>query len=211
MLILLIYRRHKPESQQSVTMKILSSASVTMISLGVSSLGSSLAFVPHSVKAAGRGNANVQRHLFNLFGTASTGKYPIYTEEAVMSQKAHGTSEKPVQKDLRWKCDFDTADRICNFNRHYAEHGGYWQTTDFIKTMSEEEQPIKFYDSVTGAHLFTAPVGRSMEDFLKESQSHGWPSFRDQECIWEDVRCLKNGECVSVRRRLSFETFDPFR
>ncbi len=38
-----------------------------------------------------------------------------------MSPKAHGTSEKPVMKDLKWGCDYDTADRICNFNRHYAE------------------------------------------------------------------------------------------
>jgi hypothetical protein len=38
-----------------------------------------------------------------------------------MSPKAHGTSSTPVQKDLRWGCDYDTADRICNFNRHYAE------------------------------------------------------------------------------------------
>ena len=31
-----------------------------------------------------------------------------------------------------------------------------------------------------------------------ESQNHGWPSFRDSEVIWENVRCLKNGETVSV-------------
>jgi hypothetical protein len=28
-------------------------------------------------------------------------------EEDVMSQKQHGTSEKPVQKNLRWNCDYD--------------------------------------------------------------------------------------------------------
>jgi len=81
--------------------------------------------------------------LGKLFGTAAqSSQYPIYAEEAVMSQKAHGTSENPVQKELKWKCDFDTADRstyrmrtdschcfisqfafhaVCNFNRHYAE------------------------------------------------------------------------------------------
>ena len=26
-----------------------------------------------------------------------------------------------------------TADRICNFNRHYAEFAGYWTTTNFLK------------------------------------------------------------------------------
>ncbi len=41
--------------------------------------------------------------------------------------------------------------------------------------------PIAFYDSNTGKHLYTAPVGRTMEDFLVESAAHGWPSFRDAE------------------------------
>jgi len=84
--------------------------------------------------------------------------------------------------------------------RHYAEFSGYWQTTDFIKSIKEgkEETPIQFYDSVTGKLLFTAPVGRTMDEFLLESQKHGWPSFRDEEVNWEYVRCLKNGECVST-------------
>lgn len=136
---------------------------------------------------------NVQRNF-----AAFAGKLPIVAEEGVMSQKKHGTSEKPVQKKLRWNCDFDTADRICNFNRHYAEYAGYWQTTDFLKTLDQMEQPIKFYDSVTGKLLFTAPIGRSMEDFVKESLSHGWPSFRDEEVNWDYVRCLQDGECVST-------------
>jgi hypothetical protein len=37
--------------------------------------------------------------------------------EDIMTQKEHGTSHTPVQENLRWKCDGDTADRICNFNR----------------------------------------------------------------------------------------------
>lgn len=45
---------------------------------------------------------------------------PVVGDEAIMSPKKHGTSETPVQKDLRWGCDVDTANRICNFNRHYA-------------------------------------------------------------------------------------------
>mmetsp|Transcript_30160 Transcript_30160/g.46240 ORF Transcript_30160/g.46240 Transcript_30160/m.46240 type:complete len:201 (+) Transcript_30160:104-706(+) len=125
-------------------------------------------------------------------------KLPIMAEESAMSQKAHGTSEKPVQKNLRWSCDYDTADRICNFNRHYAEHAGYWQGTKFLAELSEMESPIKFYDSVTGVLLFTAPVGRTMEEFLVESQGHGWPSFRDEEVNWDYVRCLKDGECIST-------------
>ena len=47
-------------------------------------------------------------------------KYPVVGEETIMSAKKHGTSDVPVQENLRWGCDRDTADRICNFNRHYA-------------------------------------------------------------------------------------------
>lgn len=28
--------------------------------------------------------------------------------------------------------------------------------------------------------------------------SHGWPSFRDEEVVWDNVRCLSDGEAVSV-------------
>lgn len=128
---------------------------------------------------------------------AETKSYPVYCDESVMDQKAHGTSPAPVQKNLRWNCDYDTADRICNFNRHYAEFAGYWQTTTYLDEVSKTE-PAKYYDAVTGNHLFTAPVGRTMEEYLVESAGHGWPSFRDEEVNWEYVRCLKNGECVSV-------------
>lgn len=39
----------------------------------------------------------------------------VYGEEALMSQKQHGTTAAPVQKNLRWGVDRDTADRC----RHY--------------------------------------------------------------------------------------------
>jgi len=80
---------------------------------------------------------------------ALTSKAPRYGppvvigEESLMSQKAHGTSEVPVQKDLRWNCGADLADRICNFNRHYAENAGYWErSTTFLKEEEEQQQPI---------------------------------------------------------------------
>ena len=57
---------------------------------------------------------------------------------------------------------------------------------------------VTYYDSVTGKPLFIAPRGRSLQQFLDESRAHGWPSFRDQEVVWDNVRCLSNGEAVSV-------------
>lgn len=65
------------------------------------------------------------------------------------------------------------------------------------KAKKNKEQ-LTFYDSNTGNPLFTAPVGRSWDVWLKESKAHGWPSFRDAEVNWDNVRCLKNGESVSV-------------
>jgi hypothetical protein len=64
------------------------------------------------------------------------GNYPIYIEDSVMSPKAHGTCALPVMSNLRWGCDHSTADRICCFNRHYAEHSGYWKTTKFLKEVT---------------------------------------------------------------------------
>jgi hypothetical protein len=41
-------------------------------------------------------------------------------DESIMKEKEHGTSHVPVQDNLRWGCESKLADRICNFNRHYA-------------------------------------------------------------------------------------------
>ena len=47
--------------------------------------------------------------------------------------------------------------------------------------------------------MFVAPINRSVDEFIEESKYHGWPSFRDQEVVWENVRVLKSsGETVSV-------------
>ena len=134
---------------------------------------------------------------------SSSKTYPppaVMGSESIMSPKAHGTSSVPVQENLRWKCDRDTADRICNFNRHYAEHSGYFESvTEFLteaKNLPATDE-ITFYDSNTGKPLFYAPRGRTMDQFLKESRNHGWPSFRDQEVNWDVVRVLPNGETVS--------------
>ena len=119
-------------------------------------------------------------------------------KEDIMAQKAHGTSPSPVQDKLRWDCDRGTADRICSFNRHYAEYAGYWKKTSFLKEVSRDSETV-YYDSVTGKPLFVAPRGRTMEAFLKESESHGWPSFRNEEVVWDNVRILKtSGEAVSL-------------
>ena len=103
-------------------------------------------------------------------------------------------------RDLRFGCDQKTADRISCFNRHYAEHSGYafQLPRTWYETATALGTEITYYDSVTGKPLFIAPRGRSVQAFMKESKSHGWPSFRDEEVVWENVRCLSNRESVSI-------------
>jgi len=125
-----------------------------------------------------------------------------------MSQKAHGTCTGMPPKNLRWGCAIETADNICCFNRHYAEYSTYWTTTSFLRDpfggapsdvkVPTEDNPVVFYDTITNKPLYVAPQGRSWESFVKESNSHGWPSFRDAEVVAENVRVLSNGELVSV-------------
>lgn len=38
-------------------------------------------------------------------------------KEEIMSIKGHGTSETPVQPNLRWGCTWSNSDRLANFNR----------------------------------------------------------------------------------------------
>jgi len=49
----------------------------------------------------------------------------VMGEDSIMSPKSHGTSEVPVQEDLRWDCDVKVADNICNFNRYVR---GVWMS-----------------------------------------------------------------------------------
>lgn len=139
----------------------------------------------------------------NSSSSSSTKKYPIIGSNKIMNRKAHGTSETPVQQNLRWNVDRKTADRICNFNRHFAEHSGYYLTKcpEFLAACQQAQKTkttITFHDSNTGKPLFEAPKNRTVQEFLAESKQHGWPSFRDAEVNWNEVRCLRGGEAVSL-------------
>jgi len=124
-------------------------------------------------------------------------KLPLMGDESMMAPKAHGSSAAEVQDPLRYGADRKVADQICSFNRHYAEHGGYFEGTAWLRAVKDAGEVI-YYDSVTGKPLFIAPRGRSFAEFAQESAAHGWPSFRDEEVVWENVRCLPDGECISV-------------
>jgi hypothetical protein len=132
-------------------------------------------------------------------------------ENVLMQPKEYGTSNVPIQTNLRWSCDANIANRICNYNRRYAEYFGYWERESTfvldenlnISSSNEELSStiINFYDSNTGVPLFTIPgmlKQRTVYDFVQESHRHGWPSFRTDEVHWDYVRVLPNGETVSI-------------
>lgn len=84
--------------------------------------------------------------------------------------------------------DYAVADRICCHNHRYAERRGYFAEpqVDLFSRLDSEVETV-FYDSVCGIPLFVAPRGRSFDDFYEESLHHGWPSFRPEEIISENV------------------------
>eukprot|EP00981_Chlorochromonas_danica_P014778 scaffold8804_cov161-Ochromonas_danica.AAC.3 len=130
--------------------------------------------------------------------TGDSCPYPIHASDDLMETKDHGTSSLPVQDKLRWNVDRTLADRISNFNRHYAEYAGYFKKETSFFDEVDPTKPNEFYDSVTGKLLFTAPLGRSFDEWKQESLKHGWPSFRDNEVNWENVRAVNKNEMVSV-------------
>ncbi len=133
---------------------------------------------------------------------SNSGSKAVTGDESLMRPKAHGTCEAPVMDNLRWQVDREDADRICCFNRHYAEPSGYFEGMQaFLDEMAEagaQGKEVTFYDSVSGRPLFIAPRGRTVAAFLSESRAHGWPSFRDDEVVWDSVRVLEDGEAVST-------------
>lgn len=134
----------------------------------------------------------------------------IKGDESIMVEKAHGTCSRAPMQPLRWGVDLDLADKICCFNREKAENSGYW--LDFLTALQSDiaataddpslrlhmKEKLTFYDSVTGKSLFIAPRGRSFDEFVQESKVHGWPSFRDEEVVEQNVRVLYGGETVSL-------------
>lgn len=85
------------------------------------------AFLSFSLQLGGMGG---------MFGSEKkdiTSPYPVIGDDSLMSPKNHGTCTRPVMNELRWNVNYAEADKICCFNRHYAEYSGYWLSTNFLK------------------------------------------------------------------------------
>ena len=127
----------------------------------------------------------------------------------LMKARRHGTCTCAPPAALRWGVDGCDASSVCCHNRHGAEPRGSFETNQLFVAEARRSAEITFYDSVSGRPLFIAPgVGRSLQSFLDESSSHGWPSFRDDEVVWEHARVLPDGETCSID---GVHVYDPPR
>jgi len=66
-----------------------------------------------------------------------------------------------------------------------------------------------FYDSVCGLPLFEAPMGRTLDEFKAETEEHGWPSFRPEEVIDDNVVIAENGRDVFSKCGTKLGTNEP--
>ena len=114
-------------------------------------------------------------------------------------QQCNGLDPQPgIASFLGATLDYDFADYICCHNHIWAEDKGYlaFPEVDLFSRLDPEAETI-WYDSVCGIPLFISPRGRSFEDFKEESLYHGWPSFRPEEIVSENVIIHDDGRMES--------------
>ena len=133
---------------------------------------------------------------FSIFATAAAifGYYASASNE-----QCFGYTPMPsVSNYLGADINYDTSNKICCNNHRYAEYSGYLAApeVDLFGRLDPSNETI-FYDSVCGIPLFIAPRGRTFEEFKKESLKHGWPSFRPEEIVSENVIIHKDGRMES--------------
>jgi len=135
-----------------------------------------------------------------LFLAVTTTTFTTVSSSSDDQQQCNGI---PPQLDmvnyLGATLDYDVADRICCHNHRYAESKGYLEEPQVA--LFDRLDPTKetiFYDVVCGLPLFIAPRGRTFEEFKDESIHHGWPSFRPEEMISENVILHDDGRMESI-------------
>mmetsp|Transcript_41162 Transcript_41162/g.65728 ORF Transcript_41162/g.65728 Transcript_41162/m.65728 type:complete len:187 (-) Transcript_41162:53-613(-) len=118
--------------------------------------------------------------------------------------EAAGKCVAPVQGTLLYGCEshVSLAEEICCHNTDFAEPSGFFGTIGSraggLFAQLDQNGITTFYDSVCGVSLFRAPVGRSFEAWQSESHYHGWPSFRTEEIVKENVVFKFGGEMRSI-------------
>merc|ERR1712166_301806 len=87
------------------------------------------------------------------------------------------------------------AESICcdTRNKMRAEPRFLFEAPDIQLFSLLDKGVTTFYDSVCGIPLFRAPVNRTLADFEADTTEHGWPSFRPEEVVQENVVTVSPG------------------
>lgn len=97
-----------PSSKASLCVLALTAASAGAFSAGRPATALARASVtrkgPHS---------SPRMNIFTQLMGGGYGGDAVMGDESIMSEKAHGTSDVPVQDNLRWNCDVETAGESC--------------------------------------------------------------------------------------------------
>ena len=104
-------------SESSSRRSFLKTLTTATIATTASGINSPLSPTPYASAAVNDENID-----FNSLGFKVGGKLRL-GDESIMSPKAHGTSDVPVQESLRYGVSNKLADRITNYNRRFAELG----------------------------------------------------------------------------------------
>eukprot|EP00930_Biecheleria_cincta_P079674 TRINITY_DN6759_c0_g1_i2.p1 TRINITY_DN6759_c0_g1~~TRINITY_DN6759_c0_g1_i2.p1 ORF type:complete len:256 (+),score=39.38 TRINITY_DN6759_c0_g1_i2:58-825(+) len=125
---------------------------------------------------------------------------------ALSSRSADANDCMQKDRQLLFGCEGHReqyAEICCQVPQTWAEHRGFFDKQlkffEQLESSGLSAGEITFYDSQCGIPLFVAPRGRSYEAFKKESVDHGWPSFREEEVVKENVivEAGYNGELYS--------------
>ncbi len=77
----------------------------------------------------------------------------------------------------------------CDTAQPYPEPNSFFARPDvnLFAQLNTSSGVTTFYDSVCGMPLFMAPVGRTLADWKAETTEHGWPSFRIEEVVKQNM------------------------
>ena len=115
------------------------------------------------------------------------------------AEQCYGYTPMPsVSSYLGATINYATSNKICCNNHRFAEYSGYLEAPEvnLFGRLNPDNETV-FYDSVCGLPLFIAPRGRTFDEFKKGSLHHGWPSFRPEEMVSENVIIHKDGRMES--------------
>jgi len=155
--------------------------------------------------AAGKVHLEIQ----SISIVGPNGSLLLAQQSPVQPPASNDYCQGPVQSDLRFNISTrDTPETLSQYvdgNETLAEAVCCDRRTEALAeprftymapdislfTKVDANGVTTFYDSVCGVPVFKAPVGRTLAAFKADTEEHGWPSFRPQEVVQENIKTDK--------------------